>query len=66
MKNKSESVAHAAKPAGGIYKIGTAWILEFPAPLGVTEYKTLKAARAAARAAGLAPYRWYGCDAEAS
>ena len=56
----------STKPAGGIYKIGTAWVLEFPDPLGLDEYETLKAARAAARAAGLAPKRWFNCDAEAS
>ena len=54
------------KSTGGIYKMGDLWVLEFPSPLGVTTHKTLKAANAAARKAGLAPKRWHNCDAEAS
>ena len=54
----------STKPTGGVYKMGENWVLEFPSPLGVTEHKSFKAANAAARKAGLAPKRWYNCDAE--
>ena len=52
------------KPVGGIYRIGTAWVLEFPAPLGVITHKSFRAAFVAAIKAGLAPKRWFNCDAE--
>jgi len=51
-----------AKPVGGIYKVGSYWTLEFPAPLGVTTHESLKAATEAAKKAGLAVKRWYNCD----
>ena len=52
------------KPAGGIYRMGENWVLEFPSPLGVTTHPTRKAAFVAAMKAGLTPKRWYNCDAE--
>jgi hypothetical protein len=59
-----KSTTNSLKLDAGIYRMGSSWTLEFPAPCGVTEHPTLKAAVEAARKAGLAPKRWYGCDAE--
>ena len=66
VKSKAALTAALTKAngIGGIYRMGSSWILEFPSFLGLNTYRTLKAARAAARKAGLAPERWYNCDAE--
>jgi len=55
------------KPTGGIYRGGRQdqrWILQWPAPLGVTYHLSLTKAKAVARKNGLAPKRWANCDAE--
>ena len=59
----------SAKKIGGIFRgemPDQRWILQWPEPLGVSFYTTLRKATQAARKAGLAPKRWYNCDAEAS
>lgn len=65
-KSNGNATAHTfrsvEKPVGGIYKVGSYWTLEFPAPLGVTTHESLKAATEAAKKAGLAVKRWYNCD----
>ena len=55
------------KKIGGIFRgemVEQRWILQWPEPLGVSFYPTLRKAKQAARKAGLAPKRWYGCDLE--
>ena len=59
----------SAKKIGGIFRgqmPDQPWILQWPELLGVSFYLSLREAQQAARKAGLAPRRWYGCDAEAS
>ena len=57
----------STKPTGGIYRgdrKDQRWILQWPAPLGVTYHLTLRRAMEIARKNKLAPKRWSNCDAE--
>ena len=49
----------------GIYRGGRKsqkWILQWPAPLGVTFHLTSRRAKEVARKNGLRPKRWANCD----
>ena len=57
----------STKPTGGIYRgdrKDQRWILQWPAPLGVTFHLTSRRAKEVARKNKLVPKRWYNCDAE--
>jgi hypothetical protein len=61
---------HDFRFIGGVYRDsptnptreGKPWILEWPAPMGLTYHETLAAAKGEARKHKFVAQRWTGCD----